>query len=72
LEQLNAEPENTERIWGQKMRSWLKFTGASNQWDTDIAYYEKENGTLNGNGRMKAFRFQAILSIQIFGNIFIN
>uniref|UniRef100_A0A914H0X9 SSD domain-containing protein n=1 Tax=Globodera rostochiensis TaxID=31243 RepID=A0A914H0X9_GLORO len=53
LDQLNAEPENTDRIWHQKLRSWLKNTGASNQWDADIVYRE--------TGAFRAFRFQVAM-----------
>ncbi|CAK5091598.1 unnamed protein product [Meloidogyne enterolobii] len=51
LEQLNAEAENTERIWNHKLRSWLKFTGASNQWESDIVFNRSNN-------EISAFRFQ--------------
>uniref|UniRef100_A0A1I8B712 SSD domain-containing protein n=1 Tax=Meloidogyne hapla TaxID=6305 RepID=A0A1I8B712_MELHA len=54
LEQLNAEAENTERIWNQKLRSWLKFTGASNQWESDIVFNRSNN-------EINAFRFQIAL-----------
>ncbi|CAD5221450.1 unnamed protein product [Bursaphelenchus xylophilus] len=51
LDQLNAELENTDRIWNQKLRSWLKYTGGSNQWDTDIVFNKTTNEII-------AFRFQ--------------
>lgn len=51
LDQLNAELENTDRIWHTKLRSWLKYTGASNNWDSDIVYNETTN-------EFKAYRFQ--------------
>ncbi|KAH7732203.1 patched family protein [Aphelenchoides avenae] len=54
LDQLNAALENTDRIWNQKLRSWLKYTGGSNQWETDIVW----NKTTN---EMEAFRFQVAL-----------
>lgn len=54
LDGLNAELENTDRIWNQKLRSWLKFTGGSNQWDTDIVFNQSSN-------EMQAFRFQVAM-----------
>jgi hypothetical protein len=54
LDQLNAELENTERIWHQKLLSWLKYTGGSNNWETDLVI----NRTTN---EIKAFRFQVRL-----------
>ncbi|KAI6187810.1 Patched domain-containing protein 3 [Aphelenchoides besseyi] len=54
LDQLNAELENTDKIWNVKLRSWLKFTGGSNQWETDIVY-NKTTDTIS------AFRFQIAL-----------
>lgn len=51
LDQLNAEPENTERIWKQKLRSWLKFTGGANQWEADLVFNEFTD-------TIRAFRFQ--------------
>jgi hypothetical protein len=56
LDQLNAELENTDRIWKQKLRSWLKYTGGSSQWETDIVY----NKTTN---EIQAFRFQVRLNL---------
>ncbi|CAG9530179.1 unnamed protein product [Cercopithifilaria johnstoni] len=50
LDEVNAELENTERIWNTKLLSWLKYTGGSNQWAADIHY--------NENGTFQAFRFQ--------------
>lgn len=38
------------RIWNTKLLSWLKYTGGSNQWATDIHF--------NENGTFQAFRFQ--------------
>uniref|UniRef100_A0AC34GPD2 SSD domain-containing protein n=1 Tax=Panagrolaimus sp. ES5 TaxID=591445 RepID=A0AC34GPD2_9BILA len=54
LDQLNAELENTEKIWKKKLLSWLKFTGASNQWKADIVY----NKTTE---KFDAFRMQIAL-----------
>ena len=51
LDQLNAELENTDRIWNQKLKSWLKFTGGSNQWDTDIVLNKVTK-------EFEAYRFQ--------------
>lgn len=56
LNQLNAELENTERIWRQKLRSWLKYTGGSEQWERDIVY-------VNGTGDFKAYRFQVLFVV---------
>ncbi|KAL3071877.1 hypothetical protein niasHT_031068 [Heterodera trifolii] len=53
LDQLNAEPENTDRIWHKKLRSWLKNTGGSNQWDSDIVYTE--------TGTFRAYRLQVAM-----------
>lgn len=53
LNQLNAEPENTDRIWRQKLRSWLKYTGGSEQWERDIVYNKDSMD-------FYAFRFQVI------------
>uniref|UniRef100_A0A7E4WBE9 SSD domain-containing protein n=1 Tax=Panagrellus redivivus TaxID=6233 RepID=A0A7E4WBE9_PANRE len=53
LDQLNAELENTDHIWKKKLQSWLKFTGASNQWKADIVY--------DDDGGFKAYRFQIAL-----------
>ncbi|CAJ0582992.1 unnamed protein product, partial [Mesorhabditis spiculigera] len=36
LEELNAEPENTEKIWRIKLLNWLKYTGGASQWQSDI------------------------------------
>lgn len=51
LDQLNAELENTEHIWKKKLRSWLKFTGAANQWKADIVWNQTTD-------TFEAFRFQ--------------
>ncbi|VDM42575.1 unnamed protein product [Toxocara canis] len=53
LDQVNAELENTDRLWNHKLRTWLKFTGGSNQWATDIKF--------NEDGSIQAFRFQVAL-----------
>ncbi|VDN08148.1 unnamed protein product [Thelazia callipaeda] len=50
LDEVNAELENTERIWNAKLLSWLKYTGGSSQWASDIRF--------NENGTLQAFRFQ--------------
>ena len=52
LDQLNAELENTERIWHTKLHSWLRFTGGSNQWELDTVISKATE-------RFVAFRFQA-------------
>lgn len=51
LDQLNAELENTDRIWHTKLLSWLKYTGGSNQWDTDIILNKRTK-------EFEAYRFQ--------------
>lgn len=51
LDSLNAELQNTERIWKTKLRSWLKYTGGSNQWDSDIIFD-------NQTQEFSAYRFQ--------------
>lgn len=53
LESLNAELENTERLWYDKLKSWLEFTGGSTQWANDIVWPE--------NGTLQAFRFQVAM-----------
>uniref|UniRef100_A0A915PRL7 SSD domain-containing protein n=1 Tax=Setaria digitata TaxID=48799 RepID=A0A915PRL7_9BILA len=55
LDEVNAELENTDRIWNTKLLSWLKYTGGSNQWTTDIRFSE--------NGTFQAFQFQACFKI---------
>uniref|UniRef100_A0A0N5B256 SSD domain-containing protein n=1 Tax=Strongyloides papillosus TaxID=174720 RepID=A0A0N5B256_STREA len=50
LEQLNAEPENTDKIWNKKLLKWLKNTGAANQWEQDIKYNDNKT-------QIEAFRF---------------
>uniref|UniRef100_A0A0N4ZCR7 SSD domain-containing protein n=1 Tax=Parastrongyloides trichosuri TaxID=131310 RepID=A0A0N4ZCR7_PARTI len=40
LTQLNADPENTDKIWNKKLLKWLKYTGAATQWEQDIKYNE--------------------------------
>uniref|UniRef100_A0A1I7WVX1 Uncharacterized protein n=1 Tax=Heterorhabditis bacteriophora TaxID=37862 RepID=A0A1I7WVX1_HETBA len=42
LDQLNVELEDTEKLWHQKLRSWLKYTGGSSQWASDIKYNETD------------------------------
>ncbi|KAI1725673.1 patched family domain-containing protein [Ditylenchus destructor] len=54
LDQLNAELENTDRIWNQKLLSWLKYTGASNQWETDIVFNKESK-------EFEAYRFQVAM-----------
>ncbi|GMT06619.1 hypothetical protein PENTCL1PPCAC_28793 [Pristionchus entomophagus] len=54
LDQLNAEVEDTERIWKTKLKSWLKYTGGSSQWDCDIRWNET-------TGDFSAYRFQIAL-----------
>uniref|UniRef100_A0A0N5ASY9 SSD domain-containing protein n=1 Tax=Syphacia muris TaxID=451379 RepID=A0A0N5ASY9_9BILA len=51
LNQVNAELEDTERMWNTKLRSWLKYTGGSSQWASDIKYNKDDNS-------IEAFRFQ--------------
>uniref|UniRef100_A0A1I7Z7R4 SSD domain-containing protein n=1 Tax=Steinernema glaseri TaxID=37863 RepID=A0A1I7Z7R4_9BILA len=51
LDDLNVELENTEKLWNKKLNSWLKYTGASNQWKTDMFYNETTH-------ELEAFRFQ--------------
>ncbi|CAJ0933790.1 unnamed protein product, partial [Mesorhabditis belari] len=36
LEELNAELENTEKLWKTKLLKWLKYTGGASQWQSDI------------------------------------
>ncbi|KAI1732170.1 patched family domain-containing protein [Ditylenchus destructor] len=54
LDQLNAELENTDRIWNLKLLSWLKYTGASNQWETDIVFNKDSK-------EFEAYRFQVAM-----------
>uniref|UniRef100_A0A914ZHL9 Patched family protein n=1 Tax=Parascaris univalens TaxID=6257 RepID=A0A914ZHL9_PARUN len=54
LDQVNAELENTKRLWNAKLRTWLKYTGGSNQWATDIKFNETDD-------TIQAFRFQIAL-----------
>ncbi|VIO87325.1 conserved hypothetical protein [Brugia malayi] len=60
LDEVNAELENTERIWNTKLLSWLKYTGGSNQWATDIHF--------NENGTFQAFRFQVAMQNTVSAN----
>ncbi|KAL3982688.1 Patched family protein [Acanthocheilonema viteae] len=60
LDEVNAELENTERIWNTKLLSWLKYTGGSNQWATDIRF--------NENGTFQAFRFQIAMHNTVGAN----
>uniref|UniRef100_A0A0R3RTW7 SSD domain-containing protein n=1 Tax=Elaeophora elaphi TaxID=1147741 RepID=A0A0R3RTW7_9BILA len=64
LDEVNAELENTERlrqrIWNTKLLSWLKYTGGSNQWATDIRF--------NENGTFRAFRFQIAMQNTVGAN----
>uniref|UniRef100_A0AAF5RTD2 SSD domain-containing protein n=1 Tax=Wuchereria bancrofti TaxID=6293 RepID=A0AAF5RTD2_WUCBA len=60
LDEVNAELENTERIWNTKLLSWLKYTGGSNQWATDIHF--------NENGTFQAFRFQIAMQNTVSAN----
>uniref|UniRef100_A0A1I7VZ19 Patched family protein n=1 Tax=Loa loa TaxID=7209 RepID=A0A1I7VZ19_LOALO len=60
LDEINAELENTERIWNTKLLSWLKYTGGSNQWATDIRF--------NENGTFQAFRFQIAMQNTVGAN----
>uniref|UniRef100_A0A914XTT4 SSD domain-containing protein n=1 Tax=Plectus sambesii TaxID=2011161 RepID=A0A914XTT4_9BILA len=53
LESLNAELENTERLWYGKLKSWLEFTGGSTQWANDIVW--------PANDTLQAFRFQVAM-----------
>lgn len=39
------------RMWNTKLRSWLKYTGGSSQWASDIKYNKDDNS-------IEAFRFQ--------------
>ncbi|CAA93751.2 SSD domain-containing protein [Caenorhabditis elegans] len=54
LSELNAEVEDTERLWKTKLNSWLKYTGGSTQWASNL----KINKT---DGSFQAFRFQIAL-----------
>ncbi|MFH4973871.1 hypothetical protein AB6A40_000580 [Gnathostoma spinigerum] len=61
LDQVNAELENTDRLWNKKLRSWLKFTGGSAQWATDIKYGPDLETIM-------AFRFQIALKNMVEPN----
>ncbi|EPB75144.1 hypothetical protein ANCCEY_05770 [Ancylostoma ceylanicum] len=50
LDQLNVEVEDTPKLWRHKLRSWLKYTGGSSQWASDIKFNET-------TGAIEAFRF---------------
>ncbi|KAL6724288.1 hypothetical protein Aduo_019188 [Ancylostoma duodenale] len=50
LDQLNVEVEDTPKLWHHKLRSWLKYTGGSSQWASDIKFNET-------TGAIEAFRF---------------
>ncbi|VDK61246.1 unnamed protein product [Cylicostephanus goldi] len=50
LDQLNVELEDTAKLWHYKLRSWLKYTGGSSQWASDIKFNETTNA-------IEAFRF---------------
>uniref|UniRef100_A0A0M3HPH2 SSD domain-containing protein n=1 Tax=Ascaris lumbricoides TaxID=6252 RepID=A0A0M3HPH2_ASCLU len=47
-----ADP--VQRLWNAKLRTWLKYTGGSNQWATDIKFNETDD-------TIQAFRFQIAL-----------
>ncbi|CEF70744.1 Sterol-sensing domain and Patched family-containing protein [Strongyloides ratti] len=61
LEQLNAEPENTDKIWNKKLLKWLKNTGAANQWEQDIKYNENKT-------QIEAFRFTIAMKNMVTPN----
>ncbi|KHJ93656.1 patched family protein [Oesophagostomum dentatum] len=50
LDQLNVELEDTAKLWHQKLRSWLKYTGGASQWASDIKFNETTD-------TIAAFRF---------------
>ncbi|TMS36311.1 hypothetical protein L596_003505 [Steinernema carpocapsae] len=51
LDSLDVELENTDKLWNKKLNSWLKYTGAANQWKTDMFFNETTKA-------LEAFRFQ--------------
>uniref|UniRef100_A0AC35U7U8 G_PROTEIN_RECEP_F1_2 domain-containing protein n=1 Tax=Rhabditophanes sp. KR3021 TaxID=114890 RepID=A0AC35U7U8_9BILA len=61
LNQLNAEPENTDKIWNIKLLKWLKYTGASTQWEQDIKY--NANRT-----KIDSFRFEIAMKNMVTPN----
>ncbi|CAO4387108.1 unnamed protein product [Caenorhabditis nigoni] len=52
LTDLNVEIADTEKLWNTKLNSWLKYTGGSTQWASNI----RMNGT-----EFQSFRFQIAL-----------
>jgi hypothetical protein len=57
LNGLNAELENTDQLWKDKLRSWLSFTGGTANWEADIVYNETDQS-------FAAYRFQVPSSLR--------
>lgn len=51
LADLNVEIDDTEKIWKKKLSSWLKYTGGSTHWTSNIRINET-------SGVFQSFRFQ--------------
>ncbi|CAI5454855.1 unnamed protein product [Caenorhabditis angaria] len=51
LDDLNVEIDDSEKLWKQKLKSWLKYTGGSTLWSNDIRYNETD-------GSILSFRFE--------------
>ncbi|EGT40756.1 CBN-DAF-6 protein [Caenorhabditis brenneri] len=54
LADLNVEIEDTEKLWKNKLASWLKYTGGSTQWANNIRINKTD-------GSFQSFRFQIAL-----------
>ncbi|VDK43141.1 unnamed protein product [Anisakis simplex] len=61
LDDVNAELENTDKLWNSKLRTWLKYTGGSNQWTADIKFNQTDHS-------IESFRFQIALKNMIEPN----